>query len=105
MRFYQSFRTNLLFCKTRKEDTVLNRLHIGHSYLTHSFTLRKEEPPVYAACHTVVTIKHITIECAHLGEVRKICFEEISLYYSLFRNVNPENIFDFMKEIHMFYGV
>ena len=27
----------LSFCNTRKEDTVLNRLHIGHSYLTHSF--------------------------------------------------------------------
>ena len=24
----------LSFCKTRKENTVLNRLHIGHSYLT-----------------------------------------------------------------------
>ena len=26
----------LSFCNTRKENTVLNRLHIGHSYLTHS---------------------------------------------------------------------
>ena len=30
----------LSFCNTRKENTVLNRLHIGHSYLTHSFILR-----------------------------------------------------------------
>ena len=29
------------FCNTRKEDTVLNRLHIGHSYFTHSFLLKK----------------------------------------------------------------
>ena len=36
----------LSFCNTRKENTVLNRLHIGHSYLTHSFILRKEEAPV-----------------------------------------------------------
>ena len=34
------------FCTTRKEDTVLNKLHNGHSYLTHSFILRKEEAPV-----------------------------------------------------------
>ena len=27
----------LSFCNTRKENTVLNSLHIGHSYLTHSF--------------------------------------------------------------------
>ena len=31
----------LSFCKTRKEDTVLNRLHIGHSYLTHLFFILK----------------------------------------------------------------
>ena len=30
----------LSFCNTRKENTVLNRLHIGHSYLTHSFVSR-----------------------------------------------------------------
>ena len=34
----------------RKENTVLNRLHIGHSYLTHSFILRKEEAPVCVVC-------------------------------------------------------
>ena len=36
----------LSFCNTRKENTVLNRLHIGHSYLTQSFIFRKEEVPV-----------------------------------------------------------
>ena len=33
----------LSFCNTRKENTVLNRLHIGHSYLTHSFILREKK--------------------------------------------------------------
>ena len=41
----------LTCCNTRKEDTVLNRLHIGHSYFTHSFLLKKEEPPVCVACN------------------------------------------------------
>ena len=31
------------FCDTRKEDTVLNRLDIGHSYLTHSSPLEKKK--------------------------------------------------------------
>ena len=64
----------LSFCSTRKEKTVLNRLHIGHSYLTHSFILRKEEAPVCVACNTAVTIKHILIECADLLEIRKKIF-------------------------------
>ena len=51
----------LSFCNTRKENTVLNRLHIGHSYLTHSVILRKEEAPVRVACNAVITVKHILI--------------------------------------------
>ena len=72
----------LSFCNTRKENTVLNRLHIGHSYLTHCFILRKEEAPVYVACNAVITVKHILIECADLLEIRKKYFEEKSLFHS-----------------------
>ena len=31
--------------KNRKEESVVARLHIGHSFLTHSFLLKGEEPP------------------------------------------------------------
>ena len=92
------------FCNTRKENTVLNRLHIGHSYLTLSFLLRKEEAPVCVACNVVLTVKHILNECADLLEIRKKYFEERSLY-SLFRNVTPEIIFDFSREIGVFYKI
>ena len=70
----------LSFCSTRKEDTVLNRLHIGHSYLTHSFILRKKKASVCVACNAVITVKHILIECADLVEIRKKYFDEKSLY-------------------------
>ena len=90
----------LTVCNTRKEDTVLDRLHIGHSYFTHSFLLKKREPPVCVACNAAITVKHILIKCADLVEVRKKYFEEKSLD-SLFRNVNPE-VFDYLKEIGMF---
>ena len=39
----------LFVCNTRKEDTVLNRLFIGHSYLTLCFILKEEEPLVCVA--------------------------------------------------------
>ena len=68
---------------------LLNTLHIGHSYSTHSFILRKEQAPVCVACNAVITVKHILIECADLLEIRKKYFGERSLY-SLFRNVIPE---------------
>ena len=94
----------LSFCNAWKKNTVLNRLHIGHSYLTQSFILRKQEASVCVACNTAMTIKHILIECADLLEVRKKHFEQKSLY-SLFRNVNPEIIFDFLCEIGVFYKI
>ena len=78
----------LSICNTRKENTVLNRLHIGHSYLTHFFNLRREEAPVCIACGAVITVNRILIECADLLEIRKKYFEERSLY-SLFRHVIP----------------
>ena len=52
----------------------------------------------------LVKVKHILIECADLLEIRKRYFEEKSLY-SLFRNVIPEVVFDFLREIGMFYKI
>ena len=94
----------LSFCNTRKENTVLNRLHIGHSHLTHSFILRKQQDPVCVMCNTVLTIKHILSECAELLEVRKQYFEQKSLY-SFFRNLSPDIIFDFLRESDVFYKI
>ena len=74
-----------------KENTVLDILHIGHSYLTHTFILIKEEAPVCVACNAGITVKHILIDCADLLEIRKKNLEEKSLY-SLFRNVILEII-------------
>ena len=69
--------------------------------LTHSFILRKEEAPVCVACNAVITVKHILIECADSLEIRKKYFEERSLH-SLFRNVIPERMFYFLREIGVF---
>ena len=56
------------------------------------------------ACNTVITVKHILIECADLLEIKKKYFEDRSLY-SLFRNVIPEIIFDFLRGIGVFYKI
>ena len=72
--------------------------------MTHSFILRKEEAPICVSCNVVLTVKHILIECADLLETRKKYFEEKSLY-SLFRNMVLEVVFDFLREIGVFYKV
>ena len=66
--------------------------------------MRKEEAPVCVACNAVTTVKHVLIECADLLEIRKKYFEERSLY-SLFLNVIPEIIFDFLREIGVLHNM
>ena len=51
----------LFLCNTRKKDTVLIRLHIGHSSLTNTFIMRKEEAPVCVACNAVITVSQLNI--------------------------------------------
>ena len=55
-------------------------------------------------CNGVITVQDILIECADLLEIRKKYFEERSLY-SLFQNVIQEIIFDFLREIGVFYKI
>ena len=44
-----------------KEETVIARLHIGHSFFTHSFLLKGEEPPVCIGCDQRLTIEQFYI--------------------------------------------
>ena len=55
---------------TRREETTLTRLRIGHTQLTHSFIL-KEEPPTKCPCGSQYSIKYILIECIKLNHTRK----------------------------------
>ena len=45
----------------RKEETVIAQLHIGHSFITHSFLLKGEELPMCIGCDELLTIEHILL--------------------------------------------
>ena len=45
----------------RWEETVLSQLHIGHSYVTHSFLLKGEEPPACIPCDELLAIEHMYV--------------------------------------------
>jgi len=48
---------------TRKEESILNRIRIGHTRLTHGYLMAKEEVPLCLACGVRLTVKHIITEC------------------------------------------
>ena len=41
------------FRNSHKEEVVLSRLRIGHTYFTHSYILRQEDPPECRACQEI----------------------------------------------------
>ena len=87
---------------SRREETVLTRLHIGHSYLTHSFLLKEEEEkPVCIGCDEDLTIEHILLHCWDFYDIRRRHYSAENLKI-LFRDVPPDKIFDFLKEINIF---
>ena len=85
----------------RRQETVLCRLHIGHSYYTHSYLLKGEERPFCHACDQADTVEHILISCADLIEVRRKFYTAESMKV-LFRDVPPDSIFAFLKEVNVY---
>jgi len=85
----------------RRDDIVLTRARIGHTYLTHGYLLRGEQIPECVPCNDIVTVKHILIECMDYAHIRQRYFNEPNLN-ALFANVQPKKIVDFLKEIDLF---
>ena len=76
------------------------RLHIGHSFITHSFLLKGEEPPLCIGCDKRLTIDHILLTCLDFIEIRENHFTAKSLRM-LFQDISPETTFNFLKEINI----
>ena len=87
--------------RTNRKETVMARLHIGHSFITHSFLLNGEEPPVCIGYDKRLTIEHILLTCSDFIEIRENHFIAKSLRM-LFQDILPEKIFNFLKEINIF---
>ena len=86
----------------RREEVVLSRCRIGHTRLTHSYLLKKEDQPECIACQAPLTIKHILIDCVDFAPIRSLYFNVQSLK-DLFQTVSVDNILSFLKHIGIFY--
>jgi len=84
----------------RKEETVMARLHIGHSFITHSFLVKGEEPPMCIGCDKRLTIEHIILTCSDFIEIRESHFTAKSLCM-LFQDISPEKILNILTEINV----
>ena len=86
----------------RREESVLARIRIGHTHLTHCFLLKGEDPPQCIACDCQLTVKHILFECVDFIESRNRHFN-VDTFRELFEKVPPDSILSYLHEIGLFY--
>ncbi|GFN82096.1 tick transposon [Plakobranchus ocellatus] len=55
----------------RKQETVMCRLRVGHTWLTQSYLLKNEEQPFCYACDSLYTVRHISLECPDFQDTRR----------------------------------
>lgn len=88
---------------SRKQTMILNRLKIGHSYLTHKFKIDKGPEPICEWCDQLLTIEHI-FECnSNNVQNLKSKFKLGTLSIDLFDNSKLESIFAFLKELNYYH--
>jgi len=87
------------FCDT----VLLNRLHIGHTRLTHSYLLSVsgDDLPECGTCLCPLTVKHVLVECVDLKDVRNRHFVASSIK-DLFDSIEAQKIIDFIKETRFY---
>ena len=87
--------------KSRREEVVLARLRIGHTYYTHSYLLKGEPEPECIPCGCPLTVKHILIECDDFKDTRRKYFFQEDLK-DLFDQNYPNTIIEYLKEIGLY---
>ncbi|KAG8284048.1 hypothetical protein J6590_108227 [Homalodisca vitripennis] len=57
--------------RSRREEVVLCRLRLGHTLLSHGFLMNRGDPPICATCDTVITVKHVLVDCPCYSRCRR----------------------------------
>ena len=87
--------------KLSRREIVLARLRIGHTRLTHSCLLKREERPYCIGCDTPFTVRHFLLDCADFNRERRSLIQVNNLK-DLFKDVSVENILSFFKKYKSF---
>ena len=85
----------------RKDEGVLCRARIGHKYLTHSYILRKDPPPLCEHCQCILTVHQILVECNDFARERKYIFDRRDVVESF--RFHTTVIVLFLKQIEFYF--
>ncbi|KAL4148382.1 hypothetical protein QTP88_002640 [Uroleucon formosanum] len=87
----------------RKEETIINRLRIGHKHLTHSYLMSKDDPPLCDVCNVLLTVNHIITECQKYNQYRNQYHISEQICQALGPNPQDEkNLILFLKKTELY---
>ena len=89
---------------TRRDEVVITRLRIGHTHLTHSYLLKREDQPFCFACDEPLTVQHIMINCIDL-QLTRDRFYRVGNMRELFAKLKIDDIISFLKEAGLYYKI
>jgi len=58
------------FLLPRRQEVILNRLRIGHTWVTHKHLMDKSEPEQCQTCGETFTVEHIICHCRQFADIR-----------------------------------
>ena len=92
------------FNMTRREQVVIDRLRLGHSYLTHIFLLQGNPPTICNRCRCNISIKHVLTECPEYARHRRQFLNSYNTIVDFFKN-ESKNIILFLRTTGLFYQI
>ncbi|KAF0769812.1 Uncharacterized protein FWK35_00001706 [Aphis craccivora] len=83
----------------RKDETIINRLRIGHTFATYNYLMARKDPPICETRGVEFTVKHIIIDCSKYADSTS----KHSIPYQFSEALQPDlqsniNIVNFLKE-------
>lgn len=91
---------------TRANDVKITRLRIGHTRLTHGHYMSMTRPPECDLCiGTILTVKHILIDCPKHRQIRQKHGIPNTLEGALGVDSDPAKIVDFLAEANILNAI
>ena len=56
---------------SRRWETALCRLRIGHTRFSHGFLMERTPPPICQDCRSPLTVRHVLVECPRFLPLRR----------------------------------
>ena len=93
----QSLKTQTLFKIGTWGKIVLTRLRSGHTYLTHIFLLKGEDPLIWISYQWINTVKLFMLECKCFNQLRKNYFRKYMSFHDIFEHISHDSIISYVK--------